>query len=101
MVARTANPEVDKLIGFGDQHFQVGDLVTARLFYVAAADFGSPTGAVKTGMTYDPLVVEKTRTNPAQINPDRALRWYEKGVEGGAPDAQTRLNELRAWIERQ
>ena len=93
--------DVEKLISLGDQHFENDDVVAARLFYLLAADSGSPEAAERAGMTYDPVVLSVRNTNPSQIDPALALSWYEKALERGAPNVSDRLSNLRAWSETQ
>jgi hypothetical protein len=84
----------DRLVTQGERYFTLGDIVSARLLFRRAADWGSAPAALRLAATYDPA--ELLRLQVQGITPDRAeaRKWYERARDLGAPEAQERLSKL-------
>ena len=75
-----------------------GDIVSARLFYEAAANSGSAAAMTAVGKTYDPVVLGQLGIKGFQADPVKAAAWYLKAGKAGDPEHTERLNELRRWL---
>ena len=84
----------ERLVAQGERYFALGDVVSARLLFRRAADWGSARAALRLAATYDPA--ELLRLHVQGVTPDRAQarKWYERARELGAPEAQERLSKL-------
>jgi hypothetical protein len=84
----------ERLVAQGERYFALGDVVSARLLFRRAADWGSARAALRLAATYDPA--ELLRLQVQGVTPDRAQarKWYERARELGAPEAQERLSKL-------
>jgi hypothetical protein len=93
--ATTANSQdVKLLIDRGNQFFETGDLISARILFTRAANAGDATAAVALGATYDPVVLADRRVRGVAADLDKARSWYEKAKEMGSPEGQRRLQML-------
>jgi hypothetical protein len=97
-VVREPSPEeralAERLVAQGERYFTLGNIVSARLLFRRAADWGSAPAALRLAATYDP--VELLRLRVRGVTPDRAeaRKWYERAQELGAPEAQEHLARL-------
>jgi hypothetical protein len=84
----------ERLVAQGERYFTLGDVVSARLLFRRAADWGSAPAALRLAATYDPA--ELLRLHVQGVTPDRAeaRKWYERARDLGAPEAQERLAKL-------
>jgi TPR repeat protein len=84
------------LVARGESHLALGNIATARQFFLRAAETGSARGALLLAATYDPS--ELGRPQIVGVLPDRALavRWYRRAQELGAALASERLARLNA-----
>lgn len=84
----------ERLVAQGERYFRLGDIVSARLFFRRAADWGSALAALRLAATYDP--VELLRLQMQGVTADRAeaRKWYERARELGASEAQEALARL-------
>ena len=84
----------ERLVAQGERYFALGDIVSARLLFRRAADWGSAPAALRLAATYDPA--ELLRLQVQGVIPDQAeaRKWYERARELGAPEAQERLSRL-------
>ena len=92
--------EMKRLIRRGDRFYKLGDLASARLFYMRAYESGSALGAMSVGRTYDPVYFKKLGVRGFQSNPQKALEWYQKAVAGGLALARTKMADLNTWLGR-
>jgi hypothetical protein len=100
---RTMAPDsqdVADLVNRGNALLDLGDLASARLFYRLAADRGSPEGAMRMGMTFDPVYFARTGIQGTQPQIQDALHWYDQAIAMGSEPAERRMEELRSWLER-
>lgn len=75
-----------------------GDIVSARLFYEEAANFGSAAAMTAVGKTYDPMVLGQLGIKGFQTDPVKAAEWYLKAGKNGDPEHTERLDGLRRWL---
>ncbi len=71
----------------------------AFLLLEYAADSGNAAAALAVGRYYDPT--DKAPSGTIRKNPETAYNWYSDAAAGGQADAQTRIAQLRAWVEEQ
>ncbi|HEY2226302.1 MAG TPA: hypothetical protein VGI22_00925 [Xanthobacteraceae bacterium] len=92
---RQLDPEAIKLLTQqGEQFVAAGDLVSARLVYLKAAEAGNAAAALALGATYDPVVLAKIGVRGMGADVEKARTWYEKAKAFGSPDAPRRLEML-------
>lgn len=75
-----------------------GDIVSARLFYEEAANYGSAAAMTAVGKTYDPVVLGQLGIKGFQADPVKAAEWYLKAGKAGDPEHTERLDGLRRWL---
>ena len=99
--ARPAAPQdppalVTAMLRRGEALLEIGDVSGARRFFERAAQSGSGPAALAMGATYDPL--QLAAIGARGIPPERAtaLRWYQRALALGAPEAQRRIQALEA-----
>ena len=92
--------EIAGLIDRGDALLDLGDLAGARLFYRRAAGRGSAEGAMRMGMTFDPVYFARTGVLGTRPRIEDALEWYRKAIAMGSQPAEARMTTLRSWLER-
>ncbi len=92
--------ELRRLIRQGDRFYKLGDLASARLFYLRAYENGSALGAMSVGRTYDPVYFNKLGVRGFHANPQKALEWYQKAVDAGLELARTKVADLNRWLGR-
>jgi TPR repeat protein len=71
-----------------------GDIASARLMLIRAAEAGDARAALALGATYDPDVLKKLGVLGVAADPAQAHAWYTKAVELGSPEASLRLERL-------
>jgi TPR repeat protein len=83
--------EIAQMVKKGQDLMANGDVSSARLMYLRAAEAGEALAAFALAETYDPLVLAK-----GGIPPDVALAqtWYARARDMGAPQAGERLERL-------
>jgi hypothetical protein len=92
---RQLDPEAIRLLlQQGEQFVAAGDLVSARLVYLKAAEAGNAAAALALGATYDPVVLAKIGARGIGGDVEKARNWYEKAKAFGSPDAPRRLEML-------
>jgi hypothetical protein len=93
--ATTANSQdVKLLIDRGNQFFETGDLISARILFTRAANAGDATAAVALGTTYDPIILADRGVRGVAADLDKARSWYERAKEMGSPEGRRRLEML-------
>jgi hypothetical protein len=83
-----------RLVAQGERYFTVGDVVSARLLFRRAADWGFAPAAVRLAATYDPAELLNLQIEGVAADRDEARKWYERARELGAPEAEDRLARL-------
>jgi hypothetical protein len=71
----------------------------AFLLLEYAADGGIAGAALAVARYYDPT--DKEPSGTIRKNPETAHGWYTEAQAGGQENAQTRLTQLRSWVEEQ
>jgi TPR repeat protein len=71
----------------------------AFLLLEFAADSGNAEAALAVARYYDPTDTEPSGT--IRKNPESAYGWYTEALAGGQETAQSRLAQLRRWVEEQ
>jgi len=90
---RALDPEeIELLMKQGEQFIAAGDVVTARIVFQRAAEAGNANAAMALGATYDPTVLAKLGVVGMSGDVEKALSWYQKAEDLGAPpEARGRL----------
>ncbi|HXA22505.1 MAG TPA: hypothetical protein VNW90_09405 [Acetobacteraceae bacterium] len=82
------------LLRRGDASFALGDVSSARLLYVRAAEGGDGRGATGVGKTYDPMSLRAIGARGIQADPVAAATWYRRAIELGDQSAADRLTQM-------
>jgi len=69
--------EVSGLVKRGDYFVATGDITSARLFYERAIEAGNRGAAVRMGITFDPVFLDKVGIRPTVGNQREARAWYQ------------------------
>ncbi|MDE2445489.1 MAG: sel1 repeat family protein [Alphaproteobacteria bacterium] len=83
----TPNAKTDDLLAKGDTLLQSGDLISARQFYLKAAELGSAKGSFGVARTFDPKVYAQLNVVGLQPDSAQAASWYQKAAQAGVVDA--------------
>jgi hypothetical protein len=84
----------ERLVAQGERFFTVGDVVSARLLFRRAADWGFAPAALRLAATYDPSELRRLQLQGVVADRDEARKWYERARELGEPEAEERLARL-------
>ncbi|CAB1059926.1 hypothetical protein D1BOALGB6SA_4691 [Olavius sp. associated proteobacterium Delta 1] len=71
----------------------------AFLLLEFAAESGIAEAALAVARYYDPT--DKEPSGTIRKNPETAYSWYTEALAGGQENANTRLAQLRSWVEDQ
>lgn len=91
-------PLISSYMSSGDAFMMRGDIASARLFYMEAANVGFPAGMLAVGKTYDPVVLSRLGIKGFLADPSKAVEWYEKAERTGFKETIQYLVELKRWI---
>jgi hypothetical protein len=87
-----------ELIGLfekGNENLRRGNILFARQFYLRAAEKGLSEAAFALATTYDPNEMGKApSTGGLTTDPVLAMKWYQRAMQLGFPEAAERLSEL-------
>jgi len=86
--------EARDLLERGDRLMQLGDIVSARAFYVRALEANRPGAALRLGSTFDPLIYRRMGVQGLKPDPKVALEWYLAAAEAGNADARRAYDAL-------
>jgi hypothetical protein len=93
--ATSAAPQdVSALVTQGNEFFEIGDLVAARILFRRAATAGDAAAAVAMGATYDPVVLTDRGVRGVAADLDKARAWYERAKDMGSSEGPRRLEML-------
>jgi TPR repeat protein len=92
--------EAAGLVTRGDQLFGTRDVIAARLFYERAAEAGDGQGALRMGMTFDPLFLERSGLHGVRGDPAQAMSWYGRASALGNTEAEQLQSGLQAKQEQ-
>ena len=89
-------PSVDTgaLVAQGDQFLGKPDIASARLFYQRAAEAGDGRGALRMGMTFDPVFLARWRLRGIRSDRTQAMAWYRRASALGNAEAELMQNSL-------
>jgi hypothetical protein len=80
-VRTTADTETTvRLVRRGDAYLMTGDVISARLTYMRAAEQDDPQAMMALGQTYDPVVLRKLGTRGIRPEPELAQHWYNRAA---------------------
>jgi hypothetical protein len=92
---------VSSLLRRGEAMLQLGDVLSARLFFERAAAAGSGEGAVAAGKTFDPEFLATLDAPGLKGDVTRAIEWYRMAsTVFGDQRADARLKALTAQSAR-
>jgi hypothetical protein len=86
--------EIALLIRRSDTFIAAGDLVTARLLLLRAAEAGDAGAALTLGAIYDPGMLSMLRVRGVLADRATAKFWYARAKDMGSAEAQRRLDML-------
>jgi hypothetical protein len=97
--AQTDGPQLpptdtETLLAQGDQFLSRSDIASARLLYERAAEVGDGRGALRMGMTFDPVFLARLRLRGIQTDKDQAIAWYRRASALGNAEAELLQREL-------
>ena len=102
---QTVGPQVlpidtGALLVQGDQLLAKSDFASARLLYHRVAEAGDGRGALRMGMTFDPLFLARWRLRGVRANRAQAIAWYRHASALGNADAELRRRSLVTYAVR-
>ncbi len=83
-----------RMVEQGDKALGLGNIATARQFYLRAADAGDGGAALKLAETYDPAELIRLKAQGITGDVGEAKRWYERARELGVSSASEKLARL-------
>lgn len=86
----------DRLLIQGLRQVVLGNVNSARLLFTRAAESGNARAALILGDTFEETRLVQFGVLGVQPDRDKAVYWYERADELGAPEAKERLSELNA-----
>lgn len=86
----------DKLLIQGLRLLVLGNINSARLLFTRAAASGNARAALILGDTFEDARLVQFGVLGVQPDRDKAVYWYERADELGAPEAKERLSDLNA-----
>jgi len=78
----------------GDQFLSKSDLASARPLYLRAAEAGDGRGALRMGMTFDPVFLARWRLRGVRGDRVQAISWYRRASALGNAEAELMQNRL-------
>jgi hypothetical protein len=88
--------EARGLLERGDRLMQLGDIVSARAFYVRALEANRPGAALRLGSTFDPLIYRRMGVQGLKPDTKVALEWYLTAAEAGNADGRRAYDALKS-----
>src|SRR5207253_7113226 len=82
------------LLAQGDQFLSHSDITSARLLYERAAEAGDGRGALRMGMTFDPVFLARWRLRGVRGDRVQAISWYRRASALGNAEAELMQNRL-------
>ena len=86
--------EARDLLERGDRLMQLGDIASARAFYVRALEADRPGASLRLGSTFDPLIYRRMGVQGLKPDAAVALEWYLAAAEAGNADARRAYDAL-------
>ena len=97
--SQTAGPQLPQrdtglLLDRGDQFLSTSDIASARLYYQRAAEAGDGRGALRMGMTFDPVFLARLRLRGFGADAAQAIAWYHRASALGNSEAELLEKEV-------
>jgi len=86
--------EIGRLVSRGEAFLAQGDVISARVLLLRAAEAHDPRAALALGSTFDPNVLKSLGVVGIRPDPEQAHAWYERAADFGSGDAAPRLSAL-------
>ena len=86
--------ETETLLNQGDHLLSQSDVASARLLYQRAAEAGDGRGALRIGMTFDPVFLARLRLHGVRPDKAQAIAWYRRASALGNADAEILEREV-------
>jgi hypothetical protein len=89
-------PSVDTaaLVAQGDQFLSKSDVASARELYQRATEAGDGRGALRMGMTFDPVFLARWRLRGVRGDRAQAITWYRRASALGNAEAELMQNSM-------
>ena len=89
-------PSVDTaaLVAQGDQFLSKSDVASARQLYQRATEAGDGRGALRMGMTFDPVFLARWRLRGVRGDRAQAIAWYHRASALGNAEAELMQNSM-------
>jgi membrane fusion protein, multidrug efflux system len=81
------------LVTRGDDCMNRGDIASARLFYERAFEAGDGRAALRMGVTFDPVFLDRAGVRGGLGNQKEALSWYRRAGNLDAANAERRISD--------
>lgn len=103
--AQTAGPQApplqtDALLAQGDQFLSRSDVASARLLYQRAAEAGDGRGALRMGMTFDPVFLARWGLRRVRADRAQSISWYRRATALGNSEAELLQSEVGSLSRR-
>jgi hypothetical protein len=85
--------EIASLFQRGQDRVAAGDIASARLFLMRAAQAGNADASLALAGTFDAAVLSSLRAIGVQPDPAKARAWYMRAAEQGSEEAKRRLQQ--------
>ena len=82
------------LVAQGDQFLSKSDFASARQFYQRATETGDGRGALRMGMTFDPVFLARWRLRGVRGDRAQAIAWYRRASALGNAEAELMQNSM-------
>jgi hypothetical protein len=86
--------DTETLLAQGDQFLSHSDITSARLLYERAAEAGDGRGALRMGMTFDPVFLARLRLRGIRTDKGQAIAWYGRASALGNAEAELLRREV-------
>ena len=93
---QASGADISGFVARGDDFLALHDIASARLFYDRAAEAGDGRGALRLGMTFDPIFLKQAGFYGAPGDSDKALFWYRRASDLGDGEAKRLLGTVQA-----
>ena len=100
--SQTAGPQLPQrdtglLLDRGDQFLSTSDIASARIYYQRAAEAGDGRGALRMGMTFDPVFLARLRLRGLGADAAQAIAWYHRASALGNSESELLEREVDAF----
>lgn len=75
--------ETTDFVAKGNALLESGDIISARQFFLRAAELGNAQGSFGVARSYDPKVFAQLNVVGLQPDPVQAAEWYQKAAQAG------------------